>query len=229
MEENKFFKLVWRFNGLVIAIAGLLAIAVLIFASFEIYKSTTRDRSTRNVVNIDEDTEIKEEWRYGQLTKISGTNHLMLPLHSEQSFNRAYFSKSSNSTRNYLFINTETSQKKWLFDHTDYLIESTDRLRLGGYDSKESTIAILYNLVKIDPDHNGRLTAKDLNTVAITRADGSNYKELIKGVEFIVDQSLLNDKELLLIYQKNGISYTSTIDLVNLEIAENEELPKVGL
>ncbi len=229
MEENKFFKLVWRFNGLVIAIAGLLAIAVLIFASFEIYKSTTRDRSTRNVVNIDEDTEIKEEWRYGQLTKISGTNHLMLPLHSEQSFNRAYFSKSSNSTRNYLFINTETSQKKWLFDHTDYLIESTDRLGLGGYDSKESTIAILYNLVKIDSDHNGRLTAKDLNTVAITRADGSNYKELIKGVEFIVDQSLLNDKELLLIYQKNGISYTSTIDLVNLEIAENEELPKVGL
>ncbi len=229
MEENKFFKLVWRFNGLVIAIAGLLAIAVLIFASFEIYKSTTRDRSTRNVVNIDEDTEIKEEWRYGQLTKISGTNHLMLPLHSEQSFDRAYFSKSSNSTRNYLFINTETSQKKWLFDHTDYLIESTDRLGLGGYDSKESTIAILYNLVKIDSDHNGRLTAKDLNTVAITRADGSNYKELIKGVEFIVDQSLLNDKELLLIYQKNRISYTSTIDLVNLEIAENEELPKVGL
>ena len=111
MEENKFFKLVWRFNGLIISIAGLLAIVVLLFASYEIYKSTTRDRSTRNIVNIDEGEEIDEKWRYGQLNEVVGTNYFMLPLHSDQTFSRAYFSKSSYSTRNYLFINTETSEK----------------------------------------------------------------------------------------------------------------------
>jgi hypothetical protein len=229
MEENNFFKLVWRFNGLIISIAGLLAIAVLIFASYEIYKSVTRDRSTRNIVNVDEDEKIKEEWRYGQLTKISGTKSFMLALHSDQSFSRAYFSKSSNSTRNYLFINTETSEKKWLFEHTDYLIESTDRLRLGGYDSKEHVVAILYKLVKLDSDQNSRLTVKDLNTIAVTSADGSNYKELISDVELVVDHKLLNEKELLLIYQKNEISYLSIIELDQLEITKNEKLPNVGL
>lgn len=229
MEENKFFKLVWRFNGLIISIAGLLAIVVLLFASYEIYKSTTRDRSTRNMVNVDEGEEINEKWRYGQLNEVVGTNYFMLPLHSDQTFSRAYFSKSSYSTRNYLFINTETSEKKWLFDHTDYLIQSTDRLRLGSYDSEEPTIAILYTLVKIDSDQNSRLTIEDLSTIAVTKTDGSNYKELISGVELIVDHELINEKELLLIYQKSGVSYSSILDLENLEITKNEKIPSLGV
>ena len=229
MEENKFFKLVWRFNGLIISIAGLLAIVLLLFASYEIYKSTTRDRSTRNMVNVDEGEEINEKWRYGQLNEVVGTNYFMLPLHSDQTFSRAYFSKSAYSTRNYLFINTETSEKKWLFDHTDYLIQSTDRLRLRSYDSEEPTIAILYTLVKIDSDQNSRLTIEDLSTIAVTKTDGSNYKELISGVELIVDHELINEKELLLIYQKNGVSYSSILDLENLEITKNEKIPSLGV
>ncbi len=229
MEENRFFKLVWRFNGLVISIAGLLAIGVLVFASYEIYKSATRERSTPNTVSIDEEAKIKEKWRYGRLIKISGTKHFMLPLHSDQSFNRAYFSKSSSSTRNYLFIDSETSQKNWLFRHTDFLIESTNRLRRGEYDSKEPTIAILYKLVKLDSDHNSRLTKDDLSTIAITKADGSNYKELFKDVELLIDHSLISKRELLLIYQKDGISYSAILNLESFAITNNEKLPKVGL
>ncbi len=33
MEENRFFKLVWRFNGLIISVAGVLAIGMLIFSA----------------------------------------------------------------------------------------------------------------------------------------------------------------------------------------------------
>ena len=153
----------------------------------------------------------------------------MLPLRSDQTFSRAYFNKSSYSTRNYLFINTDTSEKTWLFDHTDYLIQSVDRLRHEGIDSKRPTAAILYTLVKIDSDQNSRLTAADLSTVAVTKTDGSNYKELINDIELIIDHELINEKELLLIYQKKGISYSLTLDLEKLEIIKNEKLPNVAL
>ena len=188
----------------------------------------TRERTTRSIVNIEENSEIKENWRLGQFSEINDNKILMIPLHSDQSFDRAYFSKSSNSTRNYLFINTETSQEKWLFDHTNYLIERSDKLRRGDYNSKEPIIVILYQLVKLDSDHDNRLSSADLTTIAITKPDGSGYKELIKEVELVVDHTLLNEKELFLIYQKSGVSYSAILNLENMELTKTRVLSKVG-
>lgn len=229
MEENKFFKLVWRFNGLIISVAGILAVGLLAFATYKFFQDVTRDRTTRNIVNIEENAEIKENWKLGQLLEINDGKILMLPLNSDQSFDRAHFRKSSNSTRNYLFINTDTSEEKWLFNHTDYLIERSDMLRLGDYNSKEPIVAILYQLVKSDSDHDDRLSAADLTTIAITKPDGSDYEELIKEVELIVDHTLLNENELFLIYQKAGVSYSAVLNLNSRELTKSHQLPKVGL
>jgi len=229
MEENKFFKLVWRFNGLVISVAGVLAVGVLLVVAFKLFQDVTRDRTTRNIVNIEENAEIKENWRFGQLSKINDGKVLMIPLYSDQSFDRAYFSKSSNSTRNHLFINTETSQKTWLFDHTNYLIERSDKLRKGDFNSKEPILAILYQLVQLDSDNDNRLSAGDLRTIAITNPDGSGYKELIQEVESIVDHTLLNRTELFLVYQKAGVSFSTVLNLESFELTKTDKLPKVGL
>lgn len=229
MDENKFFRLVWRFNGLVISVAGVLAVGVLIFVALKLFQDVTRERTTRNIVNIEENAEIKENWRFGQITQINDGKILMIPLYSDQSFDRVYFSKSSNSTRNHLFINTETSQQTWLFDHTNYLIERSDKLIKGDYGSKQSIIAILYQLVQLDSDHDNRLSVGDLTTIAITNPDGSGYKELIKEVESIVDHTLLNKTELFLVYQKAGVSYSTILNLKSFELTKTDKLPKVGL
>lgn len=229
MEENRFFKLVWRFNGLVISVAGVLSVCVLLFVVFKLFQDATRERTTKNIVNIEENAAVKESWSLGQFSESNDHKILMIPLHSDQSFDRGYFSKSSNSTRNYLFINTETFEQKWLFDHTNYLIERSDRLRKGDYNSKEPTIAILYQLVKLDSDHNNRLSAGDLTTIAITTPDGSGYKELITEVELVVDYTLLNEKELFLIYQKSSISYSAIVNLQSMAVTNTGQLPKVGL
>lgn len=228
MEENKFFKLVWRFNGLIISLAGILAIAVLLFISYKLIKDVTRNRTTHNIVNVDEKSEIKEKWNFGQLSEITNKEIMMIPLQSDQTFNRTYFSKSSNSTRNYLFINTKTSQKWWLFDHTNYLIEHTKKLRLGDYSSKEPVLAIFYQLVKLDSNHDNRLSEKDLTTIALTKPDGSNYKEIITNIELIIDSKLLNKDELFLIYQKDGVTYSAILNLKSQELIKNNKIPKIG-
>ncbi len=228
MEDNTFFKSVWRFNGLVIALAGILSVGVLIFITYKLFNDVTRERNTSNIVNLEEDTEIKESWNLGQLSKLNDGKTLIIPLHSNQSFNRSYFSKSSNSTRNYLFIDTETLQEKWLFDHTDYLIERSDWLKRDDYNAEDPVIAILYQLVKLDSDSDNRLSADDLSIIAIASPDGSNYKELINEVELIVDHTLLSKKELFLIYQKDNISYSAIIDLAKRTIIKTTQLPKIG-
>ncbi|BDX07519.1 hypothetical protein [Planctobacterium marinum] len=229
MEENNFFKLVWRFNGLLIAVAGMLAIALLLFAAYQIFKDVTRDHNTHNIVNIEKSAEVEESWRLGHVTHLSGHKALMIPLHSDQNFDRGYFSKSSNSTRNYLFINTETNSNEWLFDHTNYLIESTEQLRMGDYNSKDPVLAILYSLVKLDSNSDNRLTPGDLTTVAISRPDGSGYKEILTDVAQVLGSTLLSENELFIIYQMNGKSLSSTLKLNSFELANTKELPKVGI
>ncbi|WP_016954921.1 hypothetical protein [Catenovulum agarivorans] len=229
MEDNKFFKLVWRFNCLVISVAGILAIGVLLFVMLQIFTETTRERNRQNIVNIDENEEVKENWRLGQVTNLLSHKTLMISLNSDQSFNRGYFSKSSNSTRNYLFINTETNSEQWLFDHTNYLIESTNHLRLGDYNSKEVVLAILYNLVKLDSNSDNRLTPSDLTTIAISKPNGSGYKEILTDVEQVIGNTLLSETELFIIYQLNGKSLSSIINLTNFELSNTKELPKVSL
>ena len=228
MEENRFFKLVWRFNGLIISVAGVLAVVVLAFVTYKLFQEVTRERSTHNIVNVDGHKEVDENWRLGHLSEVGAGKNLMIPLYSDQSFNQDYFSKSSNSIRNYLFINTDTSQKKWLFDHTNYLIEQSDRVSLGDYSSREPVAAILYQLVKLDSDHDDRLSANDLTTVAITNPDGTGYQELIQEVDSVTGHKLLNETELFIIYQKRGASYSAIIDLVSRELTRNSVLPAIG-
>jgi hypothetical protein len=61
MEENEFFRFVWRFNGLIPMIAGVIAIGVPAFAGYKIIKDVTRERNARNIVNVQEENNIKEK------------------------------------------------------------------------------------------------------------------------------------------------------------------------
>ncbi len=90
MEENKFFKFVWRFNAIIFMVAGILAIGVLFFAGYQIIKDITRERTPRNIVNVSEEQTVDEKWTLGHLKSVDGTPIIMIPLNSDQSYARAF-------------------------------------------------------------------------------------------------------------------------------------------
>lgn len=229
MEESKFFKYVWRVNGLILLVAGILAIGVLAFAGYKIYSESTRDRNTRNIVNIQEESEIKEEWRLGRISETQGTPYVMVPLNSDQSYAQSYYSKSTSSARNYLFIDSKNNEQKWLFQNNKYLIADTDMLSEHGYDKEERNIrAILYQIIKQDTDKDNRLTSKDLKTISISKPNGDGYKELIEGVDVFVGHRTVDENTLLIVFQKQGVGYSAKISLSDLAISNEQELPKVS-
>jgi hypothetical protein len=228
MEENRFFKLVWRFNGLIISIVGVLGVGALLFATYKVFQDVTRDRSVTNIVEVEGSEAAQAGWRLGQIGNIHGADYIMVPLHSDQSFSRAYFSKSSISIRNYLFINTATFESKWLFEHSNYLIERSDRLRFGGYDSKQSVSAILYQIVKIDSDQNNLLTKEDHITIAVTDPNGMEYREILNDIESLIDHTLIDKHTLFLVYEKDAASYSAAFDLDKKVFTYNKRVPNVG-
>ena len=228
MEENRLFKNIWRFNAIVIMFVGVLGVALALFAFVIIYTDITRDRSVRNIVNIEESPEKKEAWQLGSITTIKGADTLMIPLHSEQSYSRGSYSKSTSSARNYLFINSENNRKYWLFGKNDKLITQINQLPNTSYNEKPKDVkAILYYVVKSDTNDDELLTSSDLLTVAASKPNGKGYVEILKDVDFVNGYKTINKNSTLLVFQRANVGYSAILNLDELSISEEEQLPSV--
>jgi hypothetical protein len=228
-ENNKFFRFVWRFNGIILMITGLLAMGVLGFAGYGILQDITRERDVRNIVNVAENDRAREKWRLGQLEKIGNSPSIMIPLYSDQSYAQSYYGKSARSIRNILFINTKTSQKRWFLGTNDYLIANHEPVPERGYGQKEGPVkAILFSIVKKDTNGDKRLTTEDSVNVILSTPDGSYSKEILNDIDFVLGKTMLNNDTLLIVYQKKGNGYSANASLSDFSISNQAELPKIG-
>jgi len=229
MENNKFFKYTWRFNALLISIAGLLAVGLLMFAGYKLFRDVTRERNIQNIVNVESSDNIKQAWRFGQLLEVHGSPYVLLPLNSDQRYAQSYYGKSSLSARNYLFINTLNSQKKWLFKQNDYLIQHIEMLSHENYGEKnKKELAILLKIIKSDSNSDALLTDSDLKTLALVQPDGTNYTEVIDNVDLYIGSKLTTEDSLLVLFERNGIGYSANVNLSDFVVESETELPKVG-
>ena len=78
MDDNKFFKGIWRFNALAIFLAIVILSGIFLVEFFSYY---LRDEPTPTpVINLADDPDEKELWKLGNATKINGTDFVLMPL-----------------------------------------------------------------------------------------------------------------------------------------------------
>ncbi|MEA5467927.1 hypothetical protein [Spirulina sp. 06S082] len=229
MEKNKVFRLIWRFNAIIIMGTGLLAIAVLGFSALSILGSITRERQVSNVVNLNQESEIEEDLRFGEVREITATPYLMLPLSSHQSYDRASYQKTTDSTRNFLFFNSETGKRHWLLESNEYLIISDNTIAEPTLESQPNPVlAILYSIVKEDTDENKTLNNNDLFSIALSKPDGLEYREILTDIKRILGYKVIDRETLVLFYQKENKAYFTNVSFNDFSFSQPEELPTVG-
>lgn len=232
MEENRFFKFVWRFNGLALMIAGILAIGLLLVAGFIMIKEMSRNDIPTNIINVQQETNSTEILELGHLRSIQGSSCVVVSLTSEpkgqsKSFGSSY---SSSSVKNYLFINNKNNTQSWLFKDNKFLIHSMSFLPEDEYNKNDQDVeAILYRIVKDDSNNDKSLSRRDLQTIALSLPDGTKYREVIDGIDNFIGQKLIEKDILLIMYQKKGIGFFTKINIKTLSVSKEVELSKVGL
>lgn len=234
MEENKAFKLIWRFNAVLILLAGIGALCLVLILSYTIYKDKTRDRSVSNIVDIEEKADATNEWMLGKLSNISGSKSSWIALSSDQTFRSGSTRKYSNSVRNYLFINRASNDKYWLLTHNQFLFIDTQLIRPQAntleYIDKKSlapTEAILYSLVKSDTNGDDKLTPKDRMTIAISKNDGTGLTELLQNIDYLNGYTIIKQNKIMIVYQQDNIAYSAIINLSSFTLSNQEILPSV--
>lgn len=236
MEDNQFFLFVWRFNAIVILVAGLLAIpaafASLASVAMEIIVKITRKKPQGiKIVNVNEnDSSKSQKLQIGDFREVDGTTYIMLQLYYTQS----YSAKSTSSTINYLFLDSETGKSKWLFANNDYLINGvsfiseTNNNTNNSSESRRQVRAVLYHIIKQDSNGDGRLTNENGMTIAFTHYNGNGYQEVLSGVDKFLGYKVLKENSLLILYKRDGIAYSAKVSLDNFALSNEAELPKVG-
>lgn len=210
------FSYIWNLNGVLI----FLALSV---GGYTFLKEVVLYKNVRNVVSTEKDVEQKQMLSFGYLQKIPNTPYGILPLLVKQSYGQNYYTKNTQSVRNFLFTNIKTSQNFWLLPTNTNLILDHHFLYIDDKNAK----AIMYEIIKNDTNNDKRKSPEDKKILSISMLDGSEYKELVKGVDKYLGYDL-EDEVLMVFYEKDFTSYVLEVSLDGFVPVKNTILSKIN-
>jgi hypothetical protein len=216
---------------LALSFGGLLLIIVLGFSAYQIYKYVTRDRSTNNVIfNNPSDPNVRTtKVGLGNFEIVEGTPYRIAPVTIEQEVDRGYYEKGAVSPTNYLVLNVKDKSAIRLVPKNNTLFIQTQKI---GKNDKEGrlvkTSGIWYSVVKADTNDDKRLSESDRKTIAVSDISGANYTEVIPKVDRLLNTFQLNETNVLMIYETDGKSFVTELDLSQRTAIETKELPVIN-
>lgn len=210
METNRFFLTVNRINAVLLLLVLLAGGFSVILALLSMWGLGGWDNSP-----VAADPEVippkQSSLWYGNLQRIEGTSYSYIEVTTER-YERKSLAGSlgsggygSDPVRNVMFINENNLEAHSLFENNDYVI--SEIWPVTWLDSKASarkTLALLFVVIEKDTDGDRTLSENDYQTIALTRPDGSGYREIATKVSALRDKERIAGNELLLMLSQDG-------------------------
>ena len=236
MEQNRFFKWLWRINA--IGLFFLLGAGLYSFIKSEIRNLSRQEIIAEPITSVANDPKGVEKWVLRYAIEIEGSDYTMISLISEyskvKSVEQMKYARTNNVARyssdlakNILFINSKNNISSWLFHTNNQLI--VECMPLVDYEKKQKKAKVIYYKV-IDKDTTGDkiITLEDKQNFAVSDVTGKNYKVILSAIERVISMRNIDDKELHIVYQKDGVGHSLKYDINKFETISDVVLPKVG-
>ena len=224
MESNRFFRVVWRINAIVILLAGLLAVGALAAVVAGMAWDAARSSRAPNVadqINVapgdalaDAEPDLVRA-SIGQFENIAGSTSLRAAVHVAGG-STDYSSKGDASTRNYLYFDTATGTSHWLMpdNKTEFLTERDFPEHSGGADeARRPVLATLYQLRTQAPRGAARNDRHDQQTLAVSDPNGRHFRVLVDGIDEVNALWLDDARHIAALYSIGATLYTLKLDL----------------
>lgn len=223
MQRTRLFRNIWRANAVIIFAAGVLAIVVVLVSGYFVIKASMRERAVDAVVNTDTEQRIEQAFALGSPSQIAGHPWMLVPLESDQRYDQAYFSKSTNAARNYAFV-SRSLDARWLYPHSRFLIVAASQLPREDYDAEPNITALVsFEVVQQDTDGDKRLTPDDVSSLVFARPDGTGVTTVLENVSHVLAQELMGEEVLVLYEDRDGYA-AATFSLKDFSPVKRERL-----
>jgi len=220
MENNRFFKFLWRANAVFIFGAALIAIfSALIFTVFVISEFRSYDAAPPPIVDDKMETNIEDNLsiRIPYSPETVG-QYTYFELRAGEDTLGKLSSYSKSQIRNLAIFDLEANETKWVFEGSQQEIEKYERITKS---------------VKSDTGKSTRLTVGFLLTVATSRSDksvnrdiwamspnGSGLQKIIPNVSGKIDTQTYGNNETRIIIEKINYVEIYPIDVNSLSVGK---------
>jgi hypothetical protein len=230
MKANRFFRTVWRVNGVLILavfVVGAAAAAVGLIAALASNLGDD-DQPTPTLVQGE------EHLAFGPVEQVDGTSNVILPLTARHA-SKAFSSGGGAITRNLLFYDGSSHTPRWLRpDHRgavvahELLRESRPPLGRGVVteeDVEGPVRWIRYELADLDTDGDGDVTDDDAVRVAVSGPGGEDLAVVVGDAEEILGYAGPRDGTLLVFFRRGDGSFVADVDLTARKLRTTAALP----
>lgn len=223
MNRLKFFRILWRFNVVVMSLTYLILAVVLIIS---LMNNHTGYQSS-SVYFPDDDLEssdINEKWEFGKTIKIDGTDTLVIPVLSTQKLPK----KETTATRNYLFVNPDHNSSFWLFDKNTFVIHEFSTITKNGVGeyTHAKPVCLYFIIYKTDTNSDQAIKTSDKASVALSKLDGTGYTEIEHNIDTIHSSVVIHEgSQLVLFYRKEANFYISKYNLNDFKKIAEQQIP----
>jgi hypothetical protein len=217
---------------------GLLGCSLLFGAGCGIKNPGVTNLVSSNSANA-EGAKEKKNYVLGEFAAISGTDYLSAPVYIDYSgkwrteavvsasdeYSGAKGAKGGGAlVNNYVFVNQkDLTSRKLLPNNKSVILEERqygEDVKKPDPKVKEDVMAkpkniksVLYRVVNADTNNDKAVDGKDKKTIAIADADGSNYKELVPGMERILKIHNPTKEQQVVFYQTGSDFFVASIDI----------------
>ncbi len=172
------------------------------------------------------DEEIESEtFHFGSFEASPGSDFLSAPLYTQQGYPLGSISKSSESSRNYLFYNPTTGAAHWLLPDNKGLVEWRSQFPASRYNQDPEPVrGVLWQVIASDTNGDRKLTENDLSTIFVSDASGRPLRELISDVQQVHGANQFSPDRVALMFLKENRLRAAVVSLNDLSLVSNEEV-----
>jgi hypothetical protein len=213
---------------------SLLTLSLLFSAGCSYQEAKKAVKSATNSQNNSEPNKPKYLVREFSLT--NGTDYLMAAVYSDYAGRDRWSSPGASSeyggydqkgggnafAHNYVIMNRQSLASRKLFADNKFMILDSQKL---GESVKEGTVsviknvtALMFRVVKADTNNDKILNDKDKQVIALADVDGSNYQELIVGIDQVLNIHSQSKDRRVVFYQVGKDYFAGSIDIPNRSV-----------
>ncbi len=249
-DENGFFRYVWRFNALVLALAGLGGAILFGFGLWAQFGGQRDFGPVGHFAPVPKSAEQKFTYRlkdteYGEAgsTLVVGSTHeRLLSLMRWNGSPRSYgLAESIVSTGrisavgavNLLIVDVDTDASRWMFHGYDRLILTEEDLYTTEPDGSPYTrtnlppaFGVVLAVVENDTDSDGELTGWDRQALYAYRVGATQPTKFLSADTIISRKQIATDKYLV-VYENGKTATAATFPVPEFKLLSEKPLPNV--
>ncbi len=220
-EDSGFFRFVWRFNAVLIALVGILGFGLTIFGGLQLFSG----ERPLPVQATDDEVQYNLEPANEPLT---GTGEFLFTLkRSRGGLHGSYSSGRAEQDANYLAVRGDTAAGVWLFPHSGQVIWSQTNIQKtmpAAGPGSDTVTAVVMTVADDDTDKDGVFTTQDRQSLYAYRVGGGPAEKFFSA-DNISHVAQIDGARLLVIFTDKGVLGAATFSTGNFALLNRSALP----